>query len=183
MSDAGTSAAPRMRHRWVRLRVMLAVALVLGMGATPALAAWTDSEQVTASFEAETLPAPALTRACQFRPGLLGVGARVRIYWAVPEGYSLGDVQVEASTSGLGSVLAPLTGFNLTGNTEQLGDGTFRTEVPTNLLGGLLGLGSELEIALTLAPANKGGWTSESASVASNAGLIGGLGGNCRNLT
>ena len=183
MCDAGTSTAPRLRHRWVRLRALLAVALLLGVGATPTLAAWTDSEQVSASFEAETLPPPTLTRDCQFRPGLLGIGARVRIYWAIPEGYSLDDIQVEASTSGLGSILAPLTGFSVRGNTEQLADGTYQTEVPANLLGGLLGLGSELEIAIVLAPDDKGDWTSEAASVASNAGLIVGLGGSCRNLT
>ena len=183
MSDAGTSTAPRLRHRWVRLRVLLAVALLLGVGATPTLAAWTDSEQVSASFEAETLPPPTLTRDCQFRPGLLGLGARVRVFWEVPEGYGLDEIEVQASTSGLGSVLAPLTGFSLSGNTQRQSDGTYRTDVPANLLGGLLGLGSELEIAFVLAPEGEGGWESEAASVASNAGLLVGLGGNCRNLT
>lgn len=183
MTDAARRSALRGRPWWVRLRVLLAAGLVLGMGATSTLAAWSDSEQVTASFEAQTLPAPTLTRPCEFRPGLLGLGARVRIYWAVPEGYQLEDVQVQASTRGLGSILAPLTGFNLSGNTERQSDGTYRTEVPANLLGGLLGLGSELEIAFVLAPDDTGGWTSAPASVASNAGLIIGLGGNCRNLT
>lgn len=167
----------------MRVRAALAVGLLLGVGATSSLAAWTDGERASAAFEADVLPAPTLTRSCEYRSGLLGLGARVRIYWALPAGYDLADVEVRASTSGLGSVLAPLTGFSLSGSTVQLADGTYRTDVPTNLLGGLLGLGSELEIAMLLAPDGVGGWTSEPASVASNAGLIGGIGGNCRNLT
>lgn len=106
----------------------------------------------------------------------------MEIYWSAPEGYTVDDAVVEASTSGLGSVLAPLTGFSVVGNTE--GDPSdYITEVPANLLGGLLGLGSELEIAIFITDPDHG-WTSiESASVASNAGLIGGVGGNCRNLS
>jgi len=183
MGTLETDPAARSRPWWLRLRATLAAALVIGLGATSTLAAWTDESYAEATLEAAVLPAPTLTQECQFRPGLLGIGARVRIYWALPEGYSLEDVEVHASTSGLGSVLAPLTGFSLSGNTEQLPDGTYETDVPTNLLGGLLGLGSELEIAILLAPEEPDGWTSEPASVASNAGLIGGIGGNCRNLT
>lgn len=168
---------------WVRLRVMLAAGLLLGVGASTSLATWTDQEHAEATFVAGVLPAPTLTQQCEFRPGVLGLGARVRIYWELPEGYTLDDVEVQASTSGLGSVLAPLTGFSLEGNTQQQGDGSYRTNVPANLLGGLLGLGSELEIAIILAPDGVGGWESEPASVASNAGLLGGIGGNCRNLT
>jgi hypothetical protein len=58
----------------------------------------------------------------------------------------------------------------------------YRTDVPTNLLGGLLGLGTELEIAFSIHD-TESGWESEPAAVASNAGLIAGLGGSCRNLT
>lgn len=183
MTDTDARPRPRGRSWWVRLRVVLAAALVVGAGATTSLAAWSDQDETAASFAAAEVPAPTLTQQCQFRPGLLGLGARVRIYWALPEGYTLDDVTVEASTSGLGSVLAPLTGFNLQGSTVQQGDGTYRTDVPANLLGGLLGLGSELELAIILAPDDAGGWESQPASVASNAGLIGGIGGNCRNLT
>ncbi len=128
-----------------------------------------------------TVPAPALTRACEFRPGLLGIGARVLIHWRLPAGYALADAEVQASTSGLGSVLAPLTGFSLSSNTAQNSDGTLTTTVPANLLGGLLGLGSELEIAIGVV--GPGGWTSSRASIATNAGLIAGLGGTCRNLS
>ncbi len=171
------------RQGWLRLRVALAAGLVVGLGASASLAAWTDQEQATASFTADVIPAPTLTQTCEFRPGVLGLGARVRIHWALPAGYTLSDVEVHASTSGLGSVLAPLTSFSVIGNTQEQADGTYRTEVPANLLGGLLGLGSELEVAIVLVPGEVGGWVSEPASVASNAGLIAGLGGNCRNLT
>ncbi|WP_413336476.1 hypothetical protein ACH82I_07215 [Brevibacterium sp. GP-SGM9] len=122
-----------------------------------------------------------MTKTCVFQPGVLGVGARVRIFWKPPAGYQLGDIVVTASTSGLGSVLAPITGFSLASNTTSNGDGSYTTAVPTNLLGGLLGLGSELEIAFQVKHAS--GWLSVPASVASNAGLLAGLGGNCRNLT
>lgn len=168
------------RGRLRRLRATLAAGLVLGIGASTGVATWTDVEQVSAEFRADMLPAPTLTRACTYYPGVLGLGAQVRIYWALPQGYTLDDIEVSASTSGLGSVLAPLTGFSLRGNTTRQADGTYRTDVPTNLLGGLLGLGSELEIALTVTTEH---WESESASVASNAGLLAGIGGNCRNLT
>ena len=179
------TGAPRVeertrRGRLRRLRAMLAAGLVLGIGASTGVASWTDVEQVSAEFRADVLPAPTLTRACTYYPGVLGIGAQVRIYWALPEGYTLDDIEVSASTSGLGSVLAPLTGFSLRGNTTRQADGTYRTDVPTNLLGGLLGLGSELEIALTVTTEH---WESESASIASNAGLLAGIGGNCRNLT
>ncbi|WP_157697088.1 SipW-dependent-type signal peptide-containing protein [Brachybacterium avium] len=171
------------RRWWIRLRLALAAGLLLGIGATGTLADWTDQEKVTATFIADVIPAPTLTRACEFKPGLLGLGARVRIYWRLPSGYALSDVEVQASTRGLGSVLAPLTGFSLTGNTVRQSDGTYRTDVPANLLGGLLGLGAELELALVVAPDDVGGWVSKSASVASNAGLVAGIGGKCRNLT
>lgn len=164
------------------IAVLALVMLVLGLsGVRSTLAGWTDSKVAAGSFSAATIPAPVLTKTCEFKPGLLGVGARVRVHWRLPTGYQLDDIVVEASTRGLGSVLAPLTGFNLQSNTSTNGDGTYTTDVPTNLLGGLLGLGTELEIAFVAE--HESGWQSGSASVASNAGLIGGLGGNCRNLT
>lgn len=177
-----TTAAGGARGRR-RLRALLAVGLLLGIAAPTSLALWSDREESTGSFSAVVVPAPTLTRACTYYPGLLGIGAEVRIYWALPAGYTLSQIRVHASTSGLGSVLAPLTGFSLSGNTSRQADGTYRTDVPTNLLGGLLGLGSELEIALILAPDGVGGWQSRPASVATNAGLLAGIGGNCRNLT
>ncbi len=172
----------RSQPRWVRLRALLVLGLLLGTGVASSDALWTSQSDAGASFRAGTVPAPALTQACQYQPGVLGIGARVRIFWSLPDGYALEDAEVRASTSGLGSVLAPLTGFSLSTNTQRQSDGTYRTDVPTNLLGGLLGLGSELEIAIRLVPASAGGWSSASASVASNAGLLAGIGGNCRNL-
>lgn len=169
-----------------RIRVLVAglalIMIVLGLsGVRPTLAGWTDSEQSSGAFSATTIPSPVLTQQCKYQPGILGLGARVVIYWRLPAGYQLNNIVAEASTSGLGSVLAPLTGFNLQANTTSTGNGTYTTEVPTNLLGGLLGLGSELEIAFVVKDAS--GWQSKPASVASNAGLLGGIGGNCRNLT
>lgn len=174
------------RTSWKRARLLLAVvallALVLGSAAVNGtLAGWTDSKESHGEMAAATVPAPELTQDCRYRPGLLGIGASVRIFWRLPDGYQLDDIVVKASTSGLGSVLAPLTGFSLSGNTSSNGNGTYTTDVPTNLLGGLLGLGSELEIAFVIE--HESGWQSEAAAVASNAGLLAGIGGNCRNLT
>lgn len=181
--DHGTS---RRRLRLLMGTAVLALALTLGastwqnsIGTTAA--AWQAQSSATGTLTAGTVPAPTLTQACQFRPGLLGLGARVLIFWSIPEGYTLDDIEVQASTSGLGSVLAPLTGFSLSANSQETADG-YQTEVPANLLGGLLGLGSELEIAIRVSDPNSD-WTSESVSVASNAGLLAGLGGNCRNLS
>ena len=160
---------------------LLLVGIVLPATIEPTDASWTGKDLASASFSAATIPAPVLTQPCEFRPGVLGLAARVRIYWQLPEGYELGDIVVEASTSGLGSVLAPLTGFSVLSNTTARDDGTYRTTVPTNLLGGLLGLGSEMEIAFAVE--HESGWQSEPAAVATNAGLLVGLGGSCRNLT
>lgn len=176
----------RSKPWWKRSRAVLAsvalLTLVLGPAAVNGtLAGWTDSKTSQGAFQAGTVPSPVLTKGCEYRPGLLGLGARVRIFWKPPAGYQLGDTVVTASTSGLGSVLAPITGFSLASNTTSNGDGSYTTDVPTNLLGGLLGLGSELEIAFQVKHAS--GWLSVPASVASNAGLLAGLGGNCRNLT
>lgn len=169
-----------------RVRALIAgfalVMLVLGLsGVRSTMAAWTDSEGANGSFTAAKVPPPTLTKSCEYSPGVLGLGAKIEVYWKLPAGYQLSDVVVEASTSGLGSVLAPITGFSLTGNTTSTGGGTYTTDVPVNLLGGLLGLGSELEIAFFAKHAS--GWRSQPAAVASNAGLIAGLGGTCRNLT
>lgn len=173
-----------LRNRRVRALIvgLVLLLLVLGLsGVRSTMAAWTDSEQSKGDFAAATVPAPTLTKDCKYYPGILGLGAKVEVYWKLPTGYQLGDVVVEASTSGLGSVLAPIAGFSLTGNTTSTGGGTYTTGVPANLLGGLLGLGSELEVAFFVK--HPTGWRSQRAAVASNAGLIAGLGGSCRNLT
>lgn len=171
------------RHRLRALTFAMTLVLVSGAGASaPALvssteATWSSTAHAAGELTAGTVPAPQLTAECRYRSRVLG--SRVEIYWAAPSGYTVDDAEIHASTSGLGSILAPLTGFSLTNNTSG-GPDSYTTEVPTNLLGGLLGLGSELEVAILI---NDGGWTSESVSIATNAGLIGGIGGSCRNLT
>lgn len=127
----------------------------------------------------EALAAPILTKECEARPGLLGLGARVRIVWKPAEGYGISNTEFVASTSGMGSPLASIDGFSLSGNTTSNGDGTFTTDIPTNLLGGLLGLGEEIEIALRTVDGEK---VSDTASVATNGGLLAGIEFSCRNL-
>lgn len=161
------------------LSIALGVAFSNHRSVSATDAVWNARQSAHAEFDAGSVPAPELTRECRFRPGLLGLRARVEIYWSLPAGYTLDDVEVHASTSGLGSVLAPLTGFSLSGQTSG-SPNEYTTSVPTNLLGGLLGLGSELEIGFFV---NDETWSSTPASVATNAGLLAGLGGNCRNLT
>jgi len=162
----------------VALTAVLGFSMAAGnlMGSTES--AWQAEGHATGTLNAATVPAANLIRDCRYRPGVIGLGARVEVYWSTPEGYNLDDAQLWASTSGLGSVLAPLTGFNLRGNTTG-SPGAYTTTVPTNLLGGLLGLGSELEVSIVM---SRQGWTSEPASVATNAGLLAGIGGSCRNL-
>lgn len=159
------------------MRAALAVGLLAVGGVTATSASWQDQEFAMQQFRAATLPPPVLTQECEYSPGLLGIGSTVDIYWDLPAGYSLDEAQLQASTAGLGSVLAPITGFNLNAATERDGSG-YVTSVRTNLLGGLLGLGTELKVAITV---NRYGWTSDAASIATNAGILG-L-GTCQNLT
>ncbi|ASN18781.1 hypothetical protein [Arthrobacter sp. YN] len=163
------------------LLLALPLAVVLSVVNPPSVteAAWQRGQFSAGSFGTVTIPAPTLNGQCTYDPGFLGVGAFVRILWKPPAGYTVASAELQASTSGLGSALAPLTGYNLAGNTTGNATSGYITEVQTNLLGGLIGLGTELQIAIVIKDL---GWTSKSASVASNAGLVGGLGGNCRNL-
>lgn len=166
-----------------RLAVLAALVVVVLLSASgpPAAteASWQDAELSLGSFTAATIPAPTLNGPCSYNPGLAGLGAYVRILWKAPAGYSLADAEMQASTSGLGSVLAPLTGFSLTSETTGTPAAGYVTDVPVNLLGGLLGLGTELQLGIVM---KRHGWTSKAASVATNAGLVAGLGGTCRNL-
>lgn len=172
-------------HGLGALTFAMTMVLVSGVGSsTPALvssteATWSSTAHAAGELTAGTVPAPQLTAECRYRPGPLGLDPRVEIYWAAPSGYTVDDAEIQASTSGLGSILAPLTGFSLTNNTSG-GPDSYTTEVPRNRLRGLLGLGRELEIAILI---NDGGWTSESVSIATNAGLIAGIGASCRNRT
>ncbi len=155
-------------------------AVLLPALAPPATdAAWQHSEAASGSFAAATIPAPTLNGHCSYIPNLLGLGAHVRIHWRAPQGYSFADAELQASTGGLGSVLAPLTGFSFTSTTTGSAATGYVTDVPVNLLGGLLGLGSELQLTIVM---KRYGWTSNGASVATNAGLVAGLGSSCRNL-
>lgn len=175
-------------RRVVRRRistVALGVAVVLSLFSAGNLvgvtdAAWNDTEHRAASFAAATISAPWLTARCAYKSGILGIGARVEIYWAAPDGYDLSHAQLEVSTAGLGSGLEPLTGFNLAEATKGNATSGYTTTIHSNLLGGLLGLARELEVAIWM---TRHGWDSEKAAVATNAGLVAGLGGACRNLT
>ncbi|MHC6594285.1 hypothetical protein [Arthrobacter sp. C152] len=170
-----------MRTRRLVLAAASFAVLLCASGSPAATeASWRDDDAATGTFAAATLPAPTLNGQCTYNPALAGLGAYVRIYWKLPAGYALADAEMLASTSGLGSVLAPLTGFSFTGTTTGSAADGYVTDVPTNLLGGLLGLGSELELAIVV---ERYGWTSREAAVATNAGFILGIGGTCRNLT
>lgn len=169
-----------LRNRRVQALIagLVLIMLVLGLsGVRSTMAAWTDSKDVSGSFAAATVPAPTLTKDCKYVPRLLS--GRVEIYWQLPARYQISDVVVEASTSGLGSVLAPITGYNLSLNTTPNGGGTYTTVVPAGVLTGLLGSLGELEVALFVK--HESGWRSKPAAIASDAGLL--FGGNCRNLT
>ena len=164
------------------LVVSSALALVLAASAPVPVtdAAWQDRALSSGTFAATTVPAPTLNGKCSYEDGLLGLGAYVRIHWKAPAGYTVGDADMLASTGGLGSVLAPLTGFSLTATTTGSAAGGYVTDVPVNLLGGVLGLGAEIELAIVM---KRYGWTSQEAAVAASAGLAAGLGGTCRNIT
>lgn len=129
--------------------------------------------------EVINIEAPTLTAACEAKKGVLGLGSKVIIRWKAAEGYSMSNTELLASTSGLGSSLKSLDGYSLSTNTTSTGNGTYTTEIPTNVLGGLLGLGSEIEIALRTVDGEK---VSDTASVATNGGLLGGMSFSCRNM-
>ncbi|SDX57574.1 hypothetical protein SAMN04487917_11416 [Arthrobacter sp. yr096] len=172
-----------LRRKRAALMVALPLALVFPASNPPAVteASWERGEYSSGSFGTITIPPPTLNGACTYNPGIIGLGAYVRIFWKPPAGYTLANSEMQASTSGLGSLLAPLTGFSITSNTTGSAAAGYVTDVPVNLLGGLLGLGTELQLAIVIKdPVNL--WISKPASVATNAGLIAGLGGNCRNL-
>lgn len=172
---------PRTRRPRYRVAALLCTATFVGLAAlglsSSTHAAWQDRENVRANLSAAVVPPAVLTAQCQYQAGVLGLGARVVIYWRAPAGYTLADAQLFASTSGLGSVLAPLTGFNLSANTTTTANG-YTTTISTNLLGGLLGLGTELELAIVMKDPMST-WTSTQVKVIANPGLLGG--GSCRN--
>lgn len=164
--------------------LMLLAGLLLPTTLEDTSADWQDTTSLSAKAGALRIPAPALSRPCEFRAGALGLGASVRVYWKLPGSYVLGDAAVLAGSSGVGSVLQPITGFAIdSGNTVLVSGREYRTDVPASLLGGLLGFNTELRVAILLKPAQAAPWTSEPALVRANAGLVAGIGGSCRNLS
>ncbi|WP_104117164.1 hypothetical protein [Arthrobacter sp. B1805] len=167
---------------WAAVLVGLLVLPTAGTGLRAGMtdAAWHQNQVTAGSFTAIAISPARLTAQCRYFPAVLGIGSRVEMYWALPSGYQLSESQLWASTSGLGSALAPLTGYNLAQNTRPAATpGQYVTTVPTNLLGGLLGLGTELELSIVM---SRHGWTSTPVSTVTNPGLVAGLGGNCRNV-
>lgn len=183
--DDATSTAVRRRPRWVRLRVLLALGMVFAAGATGSLASWADDEHASAAFTATTLQAPTMTKNCSFvYGGLLGTRLDfVEVHWRLPEGAAFEDVVVSRSTDGLGSVLAPITGFDLGAATTGNADGSYTTRIPVSLLGGLLGLGAGLRIGVTIVPdVGNDEWRSETAMAEANLGIAAGIGAYCRSV-
>lgn len=180
--------SPKRRRRTFLGSMIVLLAVILGISGAgqsqvdSTEASWTSEAHAAGVLQADTVPSAELTSKCRYRPGVLGLFARVEIYWSLPAEYTLDDAELLASSSGLGSVLEPLTGFNLEGNTESTSEG-YTTTVPTNLLGGLLGLGGELEVAIVMTHQEHDAWTSEPASIRTNAGLVAGIGAFCENLT
>ncbi|WP_087485839.1 hypothetical protein [Brachybacterium massiliense] len=142
-------------------------------------AGWTDTTPIAGEVTASTIPAPMLTRDCEFRPGGLGLAARVRIHWNLPEGYTLQQATLQQATGGVGSILEPVLGFSFSSNTAQNGDGTYTTTIPTGLLGGLLGLGSTMRFGITVE--DPSGWRSEPAIIEAQSILLGI--GTCEHVT
>lgn len=166
-------------------RPVLAGVLALGLagiaggnGTTPTEANWADAEVATGQFTALTVPPPTATRACEYR-SILGLGGRVYLYWTPPAGYEVSDMVIKASSNGLGTLLAPITGFSLSGNTTVVSGRNYKTTMSANLLGGLLGLNTALEVAIVT---KDGTWESVPLSFETNAGVALGLGQYCKNL-
>lgn len=175
----------RRRRRWTRLRALLVLGLLCGGGSTASLASWADQEQAAATFTAAVVPAAELTRDCSFVYGLLGLTVtHVEVHWRLPEGAAFEDVVVSRSTDGLGSLLAPITGFSLAGSTSQNADGSYRTRIPVSLLGGLVGLNAGLRVGITVVPPEgDDAWRSETAMVEANLGVLAGIGAYCTRVS
>jgi hypothetical protein len=159
-----------------------ALAVVLSASAPPAVtdAAWQDPEISSGSFAAATIPPPTLNGQCSYNPGLLTGGPYVRILWKAPEGYSVDNAELQIATTGLGSVLAPVTGYSVATNTTGTPAGGYITDVRVSLVDGLIGLGSDFRLAIVM---KRYGWTSKAASVRANAGVALGVAASCINET
>lgn len=124
------------------------------------------------------IAAPTLTKECEAKNGVLGLGAKVIIQWKAADGYTIDNTELVASTSGKGSALAAINGYNFS-NSTTFSDGVYTTTIPTNVLGDRIGLADEIEIALRTVDGEK---TSDSVSVGTNAGLVAGVPFSCHNL-
>lgn len=178
--------APAIRRR--RLAALLAGAMVplvllagmlLPVTFEETEASWTDTTSARATTTAATIPAPTLTEECEFRPGVAGLAARVRVHWQLPPGYTLEQATLLRETDGIGSILEPVLGFGLSERTQENSDGTYTTTIPAGVLGGLLGLGSRLQFGIMVEDAS--GWTSEAAVIEARSTLLGI--GFCNHLT
>mgnify|MGYP007082236748 CR=1 FL=1 len=160
----------------VTLSLVLGLTIITEPMTAPTDAHWNASATAVSEFEA-AVPPPRLTRKCEYVPGVRGLGAHVKIYWAAPEGFSLENAQLLKSSSGLGTILAPITGFSFSSQTQATSEG-YETTVPTGVLGGVAGLGDGLQVAIAM---TKEGWTSQPASVTATSGIIIGIRAECVN--
>ena len=168
-----------MRKRLLALLGAASVALLLPASNHSMVtdAAWQDTDITSGSFAAITIPAPTLNGDCSYN-GL--VNPYVRIYWRAPGGYSAADAELQLATTGLGSVLAPVTGYSVAANTTGTAAEGYVTDVRVSLVDSLIGLGSEFRLAIVM---KRYGWTSKEASVRATAGIVAGIGSSCTNIT
>ena len=167
------------KFRKALLPVLAASLVVLLSASTPPAvtdAAWQDTDVSTASFAAITIPAPTLTGDCSYN-GVLN--PYVRIYWKAPAGYSKEDAELQIASTGLGSVLAPVTGYSVATNTTGTPAAGYITDVRISVVDGLVGLLSDFRLAIVM---KRYGWTSQPASVRANAGVALGLAASCSNM-
>lgn len=150
--------------------VVLLAGMLLPTSFEETEAGWVDTTEVEATVAAATIPAPLFPQACEYKAGLLG--RRIEVYWTLPEGYDLADVQFSINKSGLGSVLDPITGFKNI-STEYHGQGNYTTTIGV----GLLSLGATMDFALAVEDSS--GWTSKAIGGKITTGLL--LGGTCSN--
>ncbi|WP_455835163.1 hypothetical protein [Pseudarthrobacter siccitolerans] len=170
----------RMTSRKALLPVTAGALAVLLSASAPLVvtdAAWQDTDALTGSFAAATIPAPTLNGECSYN-GVLN--PYVRIYWKAPAGYSVNDAELQVSSAGLGSVLAPVTGYSVTANTTGSAVAGYVTDVRVSVVDGLVGLLSDFRLAIVM---KRYGWTSKAASVRANAGLVLGVAADCDNET
>ncbi|MCU1567193.1 MAG: hypothetical protein JWQ56_2130 [Pseudarthrobacter sp.] len=157
------------------------VAVLLSASAPPVVtdAAWQDPDVARGSFAAATIPAPTLNGQCSYNSSLFGPDY-IRILWKAPAGYSKEDAELQLSTTGLGAVLAPVTGYSVTASTTGTAAGGYITDVEVSVVDNLIGLLSRFRLAIVM---KRYGWTSQAASVRANAGIALGRVANCTNET